>query len=507
MKFKEFLNEEIQNKKLLEAEMLDISIQAASKYLTSDKKILEFLTTPCIIDHKTDGIKCTVVKIKDEGKNDWVIAYKGDIVYKGEFDYLSDQKIKTQSINISQFKIVLDHFESLGKTNIPINTELFIEFLMKKPTLSSNYNVNHRMVLIGYSKCTWKINFGKLKTNPSGFNTDKRNIYAKEIGIDVPQRLFEGILGSPLSFVKGIKNVELKSLYEQRKNQLHWSDPKLLLNELQDIFLTVESKYGGKEEGVVIEIGGKLLKWQQTYQVDQEARKLIKLKYQDEPEQMVDYWESVKTAATSIVDSITFKNRSLDDLLKELSNELKRFKVTFSHPKRNETIIKDDIQTTAKVMITKKLKGNNNVLVLGKFRILTKAHYNLIKFGLKQYDDVVIAEVTSNDTKETKDLRLKMLKKAFPNLEIMQTQSGNLIRIITSSPKNINAVLAGSDRVQAYKEQLKTMPGVFVKEIPRTSEDISATKVITNINDEKYFKANTPKEIHSMYDELKKVYG
>lgn len=65
MKFKEFLNEEMQNKKLLEAEMLDISIQAASKYLTSDKKILEFLTTPCIIDHKTDGIKCTVVKLID----------------------------------------------------------------------------------------------------------------------------------------------------------------------------------------------------------------------------------------------------------------------------------------------------------------------------------------------------------------------------------------------------------------------------------------------------------
>ena len=37
--------------------------------------------------------------------------------------------------------------------------------------------------------------------------------------------------------------------------------------------------------------------------------------------------------------------------------------------------------------------------------------------------------------------------------------------------------------------------------------DISATKIITNINDEKYFKENTPKEIHSLYKELVKVYS
>jgi len=99
-----------------------------------------------------------------------------------------------------------------------------------------------------------------------------------------------------------------------------------------------------------------------------------------------------------------------------------------------------------------------------------------------------------------------MLKAAFPNLEIVQTSSGNLIRIITSASKNVNAVLAGSDRVQSYKEQLRTMPGVAVKETKRSDDDISATKIITNIEDEAYFKANTPKEIHSMYKEILKTY-
>ena len=491
---------------LNEAEMLDISIQSANKYLTSEKKILDFLTTPCIIEHKTDGIKCTVVKVKDTGKNDWVVAYKGDVLHKGEFDYLSNSKIKSSSINTSQFKLVLDHFENLGKTEIPINTELFIEFLMKKPTLSSNYNVNHRMVLIGYSKCTWSVNFGKLKTKPVSFEKEKRKLYAKILGIDVPQLLFQGVLGAPLSFENGIKNDELKSFYNQRKAQLHWDNPKLLINELQDMFLIVESKYGGKEEGVVIEFSDRLLKWQQTYQLDQEARALIKMKYQDEPHEMVDYWDAVKNSATSIVQTIVIRNRKIEDLIQELATEIKNFKLTFSHPKRSETIVKDDIQTTAKIMLIKKLKGNNNALVLGKFRVLSNAHYDIIKRGLKLYDDVVIAQVTGADTKDTKDLRYKMLKAAFPNLEIVQTSSGNLIRIITSASKNVNAVLAGSDRVQSYKEQLRTMPGVAVKETKRSDDDISATKIITNIEDEAYFKANTPKEIHSMYKEILKTY-
>ena len=46
-----------------------------------------------------------------------------------------------------------------------------------------------------------------------------------------------------------------------------------------------------------------------------------------------------------------------------------------------------------------------------------------------------------------------------------------------------------------------------VEEIKRTDEDISATKIITNIDNEKYFKENTPKEIHSLYRELVKAYS
>ena len=47
--FRDFLNEA--------KEQLDISIQSADKYLTSQKKIEELLTSEVEIEHKTDGIK------------------------------------------------------------------------------------------------------------------------------------------------------------------------------------------------------------------------------------------------------------------------------------------------------------------------------------------------------------------------------------------------------------------------------------------------------------------
>jgi len=42
--------------------------------------------------------------------------------------------------------------------------------------------------------------------------------------------------------------------------------------------------------------------------------------------------------------------------------------------------------------------------------------------------------------------------------------------------------------------------------MPRTDSDISASKIIANIDDEEYFKNNTPKEIHSMYNKIKNTY-
>jgi len=488
-------------------DQLDISILAASKYLTTDAKKEWFLETPCTIEAKTDGVKLTIVKIDNTGNytKDYIFAYKGNILYNDEFDYTSTYRVKKDSVGAAQFKLVFDHFKKLDTNSIPVGTELFVEYLMKKSTLSSNYKYPHKMVLIGHSKSKYTVKFGKLKTTPNGFGTDKRDIYAKMLKINTPLKLFNGILGTDRQFSKGIINKQLKSIYEGAKNVINWNNSSNIISNISSILLDVESAFGGTEEGVVIKFPDKILKIQQVYQVDPAARAKIKMKYRGLPEEEDLYWKNVKIAANELKQMIVIKSRPLDKILKDLAFNLKGYKVNFDHPKKNLLNIKEDIQLTAKTLIIKSMKGNNNALFFGKYRILTKAHYNIIKRAYTLYDDVVVALITSKNTKETQKLRLKMLKTAFPDLDIIQANTGNLVTLLNKSDKNINVVIAGSDRVQSYREQLKRTD-IVVKEIPRINNDISATKIINNISDFEYFKANTPKQIHGMYKEILNTY-
>lgn len=493
-------------------DQLDISIQAAGKVLTTDAKRKEFLTSQAVVEHKTDGIKLTVIKRDNKGQlSDWIFGYKGEVLYSSEFDFQTDTKAKKESIGSSQFKLAFKHFDKLGKTSVPVGTELFIEFLMSKPTLSSNYNTKHKMVLIGYAPTKWEEKFGRLKSNPGPMQTNGRDKIAKELKIDVPQLLFKGIMGSQLSFEKGIIHKGLKSEFMQRKLSMNWDNPELLVDDIREMFLAIESKYGGKEEGVVVKYNDRLIKFQQAYQLDQAARASIKAKYnEDNPEDQAQYWKNVQFAAMEIVNGMTIKSRKLDDLMSELANEVKKYKVTFGHTKRTPAIIKEDIQTTAKLQVIKQMRGNNNALILGKFRVISKeGHYKLIKRAATLYDNVVVCIVTSKDTKETLALRTEMMEKvqkSFKNVEIIHHGSGNLVGILNKSPININVVYAGTDRVGAYREQLKTNLGMSVKEMTRTDNDISASKIIENISDKEFFEANTPSEIHSMYNKIKKAY-
>lgn len=501
MNFLQFLNES--------KEQLDVSILAAGKYLTNPERIKDFLSSEVIIEHKTDGVKLTVIKQANNGNlKDYIFAYKGNILYSTEYDYQPTTKVKKESIGASQFKIVFQHFSKLGKNSIPVGTELFIEFLMSKPTLSSDYVMKHKMVLIGTSRSTWEESYGKLKTKPSGFDTSKRDQYAKELKIDVPQLLFQGIMGSQITFERGIQNRLLNAEFAQRKGSMNWDNPELLLDDIRGMFLSIESKYGGTEEGVVIKYGDRLLKWQQEYQLDQEARAKIKAKYKEtDPLAEQKYWDNVKRVSLELANTIVVKSRKLDDVLSELSLMIKRYKLDFSHSVKTEAIIKDDIQLNTKTLLIKQIRGNNNALIIGKFRIFTKeGHYKLIKRASTLYDKVIVCLVTSADNANTKDLRENMIKKCFPNVEVMHTTNGNILSIINKSTININVVYAGTDRVSGYQQQIKNNIGMSVRELPRTDSDISASKVIAEINNEEFFKQNTPAEIHSLYDEIKKAY-
>ena len=521
--FKLDLNEDFSKLEVLKTEdfitesvsgdRLDISILAANKFLNSSKKLEWFFNTPVEIEAKTDGVKVTALKIADDGDlSDWIIAYKGHILYSEEFNYNSDDNIKKSSIGSSQFKVVLDHFKSLGKTSIPVGTELQLEYLMRKPTLSSNYERPHGIVLIGYSKSTYTAEFGILKTKNSGMKTEKRDFYAKDLKLNVPLKIFDGVMSSKEEFERGILAKDLKIAFNKFKEFFDFSDYTDTYNRLSSLLLGIPSVFGGKEEGVVLKFSdGKILKIQQDYQLDQVKRAEIKNKWKESDESSENqYWENVKGSAYDIFYKID-KKKSLSDMLSQMSSLLKRYELNYTHSKKNETIIKDDIELNVKTLILKSLKGNNGCLVLGKFRVLTKAHFNLIKLATKEFDKVLVCLVSSKDTAKTEDLRLRMLESAlkqFGNkVQIVKSSNGNLLRIISNSDFNINAVYAGSDRVSDYEKQLKNVLGMKVKELVRTDEDISATKVIANINNEKYFKQNTPKEIHFLYSDILKEYS
>jgi nicotinamide mononucleotide adenylyltransferase len=496
---------------------LDISIQAAGKYLTSNKRIEEFFNASVIVEHKTDGVKITAMKIQSTGTlDDWIIAYKGNILYEGEFEFAPVSNVKKKSIGASQFSFVVEHFKNIATTakKIPVGTELFVEFLMNKPTLSSDYTRKHGMILIAHTKSSYKVKNGLLLTKPGIFDISHRDEYAKMANLDVPALLFKGRMGTLKDFENGILNSKLKGLFSERSNAMNWNTVEILLDDVRELFLDVESKYGGKEEGVVIKYNDVILKFQQEYQLDQEARRQIKLKYQDEnPEVETQYWNNVRLAAMEITNEIQVKPKSeLKDLVKELSQGLKSHKLNFKHPKKDKTNIEDDIQLTAKQILMRKLKGNDNALIVGRFQPLTKGHVKMIKTAYKERDDVYINIVKGKKADTNKnpfglEIQEKMLKAVFPKINIISGTTGNLITMFNKINDNINWVYCGTDRVGSYKSQLKKMPDVKIREIERTDEDISATKVRESLisNNQKEFEKLVPKEIHNMFEELRNL--
>jgi len=501
--FTQFLNES--------KEQLDISVLAANKWLKNESRKEYFLTTPCKIEAKTDGVKLTILKIDNTGDytKDYIFSYKGNILYTSEFDYISKYRVKKYSMGASQFKLVFDHFSKLPKNNIPVNTELFIEYLLKKSTLSSNYKRPHGMVLIASAKSSYKVEFGKLKTKPDKFDTSKRNDYAKQLKLNVPLKIFEGTMISEKTFEKGIKNPQLKKIFLQDKSAIDWNNYDSIISNISQMLLQVESAFGGVEEGVVIKFPDILLKIQQAYQVDQKARLAIKNKYRDTPENETIYWNNVKLAALEIQKMMSNKKHTLEDKLAELSQILKTYKPTFTHIKKNTTQIIDDIQITAKTQIIKGLKGNNNSLILGRFQPLTLGHQKMIKRASYLTDKIVICIIGSKTVSEKNpfslELREKMIRDVFPEAYIITHSTGNLLSILRKSPININFVWAGSDRIDSYRKQLQRADGVYVKEIPRTNVDISATKVREAIknNDFKSFKSMVDKKLWKYWDILK----
>ena len=141
-----------QTKRLIkESEMLDISILNIDK---AKKQIVGLLDIPVIVTEKTDGVKITIVRNNndksDNWKDNWIVSYKGNVIHPEDFsgvDPETEKQSLSSSIGVTQFKKIFNILEqaNLKKSikEIPKNTELFFEFLMRKPTLTRQYKKYH----------------------------------------------------------------------------------------------------------------------------------------------------------------------------------------------------------------------------------------------------------------------------------------------------------------------------------------------------------------------------
>jgi len=183
-----------------------------------------------------------------------------------------------------------------------------------------------------------------------------------------------------------------------------------------------------------------------------------------------------------------------------------------------------DFVYTEKIEIIPPKENSKKVAVfLGRFQPLTKAHVEIIrKIEKAEKLPVVVFIVKGKKTSQNKeknpfplDIQIELFKKVFGNKVEVKTIPtgfiGDIINTLRQEGKEPLVLYCGSDRVKGYEGQLKRYEDIFfanikVKEVPRTNEDISATKVRNALknNDFETFKKNTDKAIWNEFEKLKK---
>lgn len=168
-------------------------------------------------------------------------------------------------------------------------------------------------------------------------------------------------------------------------------------------------------------------------------------------------------------------------------------------------------------------------IFVGRFQPFTLGHAKVLEAIHKEngYPVVVFLIKAKKAKKEdsfkrpySEDLQIKMFKqvqKQYKFLkEIIVLPSPAIDHMFNALRPKYEPVLwgTGSDRMKAYgyqvnndnyRDQLNVRSDFGLFEIPRTDDNISATKVRNTMldNDEAAFKSMTPKALHKMYDTLK----
>lgn len=388
----------------------NLKIRYADSYLIDENKRQELINSYVTIEQKTSGTKINIIKESNTGiaENDWVVKCNNRRIYPTEFNFVSSPQVKKYSKGSSQLKLIWEHLKKINKVDIPVGTDLFVEFISKNST--NSYNNLYDFVLIKAVKKSI-INEGTL------VSSDYIKKYAEIMNFNLPCVLFEGYLNK--DFVNGIINEDLKKMYRKSNLSLDsLKDSKVLIKTISEIMLNIDSKYGNKESGIVIKYNGKILKYLNNTSLIESSPKITDIK-------------------ESQIIFKAIKENSIESSLEKLSSILEEYKVDFD--------TKEQLHDSVKNLIIKKF--SSGILILGKFKELTESQIEQIKEATIKYKTVTIGILSSSDTKGTKHSRNKIFQEHFKNIEIINSSTTDLQTILDKCQNEITEIIKLDDVV------------------------------------------------------------
>jgi hypothetical protein len=374
------------------------------------KKALDILSHDMEITEKVDGTKLTLVRTEandaDYTKN-WIVAYKGQILYAKEFGHISDKDkkdITKVSIGRAQYVLIFDHLKKInGKVgSIPSNTEFSVEFAQNKDTLTRTYENLGGMFLRSYGKVEYRIVAGKLYTQVVGEEV------TDYVSVNKMANLLE-IATFPVMFNGKVTQDNIKNYptIASKMAGVDWKNPLDVLTKFEAAMLSIQSTLGGKTEGVVLKLDdGRFFKFVQADQYDTEAgaraEKQAALKI--DPEAKTPYFQLIRSLINKIFKEVGTEGKTEEDIISDVNfyiakndkslakffNEL----IKISGGKRSVMGVRDDIHDTIRTILDNEtlLTQNKKTVALIPMgaKPFHKGHFELIELAAKECDNVIV---------------------------------------------------------------------------------------------------------------------
>lgn len=536
-------------------EMLDISIPSVQKVVKSKKAQDEFLSKSFRIEEKIDGVKISIFRTTspydplDYTKN-WIIAYKTFILYPFEHSKVNPRKIKKESYGNSQFAFI---HKAMAKAhhrleNIPENTEFFLEYLMRKPTLTRSYSESgiHSVILLAHSPCHYEIKNGKIFSTSSEFiqYDDMAKEFCSATKFQEPPLVFDGPLvvksedGTSMVFNEaGITSEKLQTRYNETKSALNDAINKggeEAITALGNLFTSYESEFGGDQiEGSVLfdAVSGKRYKFVLADQYSKEVRSAVKEKLVGSNDEQNTFFPALEEEADKIFKTLD-RTSPVESILKEASKIVYTTNLDFiPHSKKTNLNKQDDLYLKLKTMVLdskdprsafavqQEVKGKSGLgFFIGKMRILTTAHFQIIQNALeKNKKGLILALVTTSKKGLPIDDRKDIIEKAFGSkVKILEAPNANFARVLEPFKTVVSTVFCGTDNESSYGTQLDEFnkrfgTSIILDVMPRedSDEEVSSTKVESAIKsgDQEAFKNLTPKQEWSYWTQLMNIFS